>query len=88
MTEPTDILLTLLKLAGCLVLLTAGYALLMTLIRAFLSFVDKAVDTAVALFFYVVIVPPLWLWEKGRRPMWRTLTKQQSREIEAWLRRG
>lgn len=80
-------MIDLLVLFACLIALLAGYALLMALIRAFLSFVDKAVDTTAALFFFLVIVPPLWLWEKGRRPMWRTLTKQQSNELEAWLRR-
>lgn len=83
-------LLTLLKLVACVIALSTGYALLATLIRAFLSFLGKAVDTAVALLFFLVIVPPLWLWERGqrRRPMWRTLTKQQTSELEAWLRRG
>jgi len=77
----------LLVLSACLIALIVGYALLMTLTQALLSFVDKAVDTAVALFFLSVIVPLMWLWEKGRRPMWRTLTQQQSDELAAWLRR-
>lgn len=78
----------LLVLSACCIALMMGYALLMTLLRALLSFLDKAVDTAVALMFFLLIVPPLWLWEKARQPMWRTLTRQQTRELEAWLRRG
>lgn len=78
----------LLILAACWVLITVGQALLRALIQELSSFLGKAADTCVALFFFLVIVPPLWLWEKGRRPMWRTLSKQQSRELEAWLRRG
>lgn len=75
-------------LASTLVGLLIAYSLLVRLIRTVASFVGELVDTAVALFFFLVIVPLVWLWEKGRRPMWRTLTKQQSSELEAWLRRG
>lgn len=63
--------------------LFAAYALLLRLSRAFVSFVGDVVDVAVALFFFLVIVPPLWLWEKGRRRMWRTLT---ARELEVLIR--
>ncbi len=81
-----------LVLSACLIALMVVLSLLKTLLRAligeFLLYVDELVNAAVALFFFLVIVPPLWLWEKGRRPMWRTLTKEQSRELEAWLRRG
>ncbi len=84
MTDLRDLLV----LFACLIALVFGYALLMTLLRAVLLFADKAVDTAVALFFFLVIVPVVWVWEKSKRPMWRTLTKEQSRDLEAWLRRG
>lgn len=77
----------LLVLALALVGLLAAYSLLVRLLRTFLAFLDEAVDMAVALLFWLVIVPPLWLWQKGRRPMWRTLTKQQSQELQAWLHR-
>jgi hypothetical protein len=75
-------------LASSLVGLLIAYSLLVRLIRTVVSFIGELVDTAVALFFFIVIAPMLWLWEKGRRPMWRTLSKQQSKELEAWLRRG
>lgn len=70
------------SLAGLLL----AYSLLVRLIRTVVSFIGELVDTAVALFFFIVIVPLVWLWEKGRRPMWRTLTKEQTRDLEAWLR--
>lgn len=82
------VLLTLLKLAALCVFMSVGYSLLMNQLRALLSFVDKAVDVIAALFFFVVIVPPVWLWHKARRPMWRTLTKEQTRDLESWLRRA
>lgn len=69
-------------LASCVVGLLVAYSLLVRLIRTVVSFIGELVDTAVALFFYLVIVPPLWLWEKGRHPMWRTLTP---RELEALI---
>jgi len=75
-------------LAATLVGLLVAYSLLVRLIRTVVSFIGELVDTAVAVVFFLVIVPLVWLWEKGRRPMWRTLTKQQSRELEAWLHRG
>jgi hypothetical protein len=66
--------------AVCLVALVGLYALVCALMRSVAEF-------ATGLSFCVLIAP-LWLWEKGRRPMWRTLSKQQSKELEAWLRRG
>ena len=71
-----------------LVGLLAAYSLLVRLLRTVVSFVDDAVDVAVALFFFLVIMPPLWVWQRSRRPMWRTLTKEQSAELAAWVRRG
>jgi hypothetical protein len=78
-------ILTTLMLAACWVLLEVGRVLLRALLGELLLFLDKAMDLLAVLFFFLVIVPPLWLWEKGRRPMWRTLTRQQTRELEAWL---
>lgn len=78
---------TLLVLAVCLVALSVGQALLRALLGEFLLLLDTAMDTLAALFFFIVIAPMVWLWEKGRRPMWRTLTQQQSQELQAWLRR-
>lgn len=75
------VLLTLLKLAMLCVFMAVGYSLLMNQLRALLSFVDKAVDVIAALFFFVVIVPPVWLWERARRPMWRTLTARELEEL-------
>ena len=72
----------------CLVGMLAAYALLVRLLRTVLCFIDELIDLAVALFFFLVIAPPLWLWHKARRPMWRTLTKDQTNELEAWLRRA
>lgn len=69
-------------LAATLVGLLVAYSLLVRLIRTVVSFMDELVDTVVALFFLSVIAPMLWLWEKGRRPMWRTLTP---RELEALI---
>jgi hypothetical protein len=71
---------TLLAAAVCLVALIGLYALVSALLRAVAQ-----VATGLA---FCVLVAPLWLWEKGRRPMWRTLTRQQTRELEAWLRRA
>jgi len=73
-----------------LVLLTlaVGKRLLRALLGECLLLIDRAVDTFVALFFFLLIVPAVWVWEKSKRPMWRTLTKEQTRELEAWLRRG
>lgn len=76
-----------LTLLACLVAWIAAYSLLVRLIRTLLSFVDEAIEVAVALFFFVVIVPPVWIWQRSRRPMWRTLTQQQSQELRAWLQR-
>lgn len=84
----THLLWQIFVLTSSVVGLLVAYSLLVRLIRTVISFIGELVDTAVALFFLSVIVPLVWLWEKGRRPMWRTLTKQQSRELEAWLRRG
>lgn len=66
-------------LASTLVGLLIAYSLLVRLIRTAAAFVDELVDTAVAVFFFGVIVPLVWLWEKGRRPMsmWRTLTPKE-----------
>lgn len=75
-------------LTSSLIGLLVAYSLLVRLIRTVVSFIGELVDMAVAVFFFIVIVPLVWLWEKGRRPMWRTLSKQQSRELETWLRRG
>lgn len=69
-----------------LLILSVGQALLRALLGELLLFVDAAVDTLAALFFFLVIVPLVWIWEKRRRPMWRTLTKQQSQELRAWLK--
>lgn len=75
-------------LTSSLVGLLVAYSLLMRLIRTVVSFIGELVEMAVAVFFFLGVVPLVWLWEKGRRPMWRTLSKQQSKELEAWLRRG
>jgi hypothetical protein len=85
MTHP---LRDLLVLSACVIAMLMGLELLKALLRAVLSFAGKAVDAAVMLVFFLLIVPIVWLWERGRRPMWRTLTKQQSDELQAWLRRG
>jgi len=53
--------------------------------RAITSLVNHLIDVLAALFFFMVIVPCVWIWERGRRPMWRTLTPQQTRELRAWL---
>ncbi len=84
MTHLRDLLI----LFACLLALTVGYALLVRLIRTVATFLNELLEMAVAGVFFVVIAPMVWLWEKGRRPMWRTLTEQQSQELEAWLRRG
>jgi hypothetical protein len=73
-------------LASSLVGLLVAYSLLVRLIKTVVSFLGELVDTAVALFFFIVIVPLVWLWEKGRRPMWRTLSKQQSSELREALK--
>lgn len=73
-------------LTSSLAALLVAYSLLVRLIRTVVSFIGELVDTAVAVFFFLGVVPLVWLWEKGRRPMWRTLTKQQSREIREALK--
>ncbi len=78
----------LLVIAACLIALMIGIELVMTLLRALAQFVGRVVDTAAALIFMLLIAPLLWVWHAGRRPMWRTLTKEQTRELESWLRRG
>lgn len=70
-------------LAATLVGLLLAYSLLVRLIRTVVTFLNELLDTAVALFFFLVIVPLVWVWEKGRRPMWRTLTP---RELEALIK--
>ena len=82
----SQVLTDLLYVAACLVGLLAVNALLVRLLRVFVVFVSEALDLAAALFFFVVIVPPLWVWKAWRRPMWRTLTKQQSEALQAWLK--
>lgn len=77
-----------LVIAACLIAMMVGLELLMTLLRAAVSFAGRAVDTLVALLFMMLAVPLLWIWHAGRRPMWRTLTREQTRDLEAWLRRG
>lgn len=72
----------------CVIGLSAAYSLARRLLRTTVQFFNELLDMAVALFFWVLIVPPLWLWEKARRPMWRTLTREQTRDLEGWLRRG
>ena len=74
-------------LAVC-ISIAVGQAMLRALIGECSSLVDKAVDTLAALFFFAVIAPLVWIWEKGRRPMWRTLTIEQTRDLQAWLRRA
>jgi len=71
---------------ACLLALFAAYALLLRLLRTGVAFINDAVDVAVALLFYVFIVPPLWIWERSRRPMWRTLSPQQTEALRAWLK--
>jgi len=70
-------------LACCLIGLLMAYSLLVRLIKTALAFFNELVDTAVAIFFFLLIVPLVWLWEKGRRPMWRTLTP---RELEVLIK--
>jgi len=79
----THLLWQIFVVASSLVGLLVAYSLLMRLIRTVASFVDELVDTAVALFFFLVIVPLVWLWEKAKRPMWRTLTP---RELEVLIK--
>lgn len=82
-----DTLRDALVLLGSFIALSAAFALAMRLLRAVLAFFGEGVDVLVALLFFVLIVPPLWVWEKGRRPMWRTLSREESDELRAWLRR-
>lgn len=70
----------------CFIAILLLYALAVRLLETVIAFVSECVDVAVALFFFVVIVPPLWIWERSRRPMWRTLSKQQTQELQAWLK--
>lgn len=58
---------TLFVVAVCLVALAVGYTLLMALMRALNSWIDKALEAVAALVFCLVIVPPLWVWAKWRR---------------------
>jgi hypothetical protein len=87
MESMTHLLWQIFVLASSLVGLLVAYSLLVRLIRTVVSFIGELVDTAVAVFFLSVIVPLVWLWEKGRRPMWHTLTPQQSQELREWLHR-
>jgi hypothetical protein len=66
----------------------AAYSLALRLVKTTLDFFSDLIDVAVGVFFYVVLVPMVWLWQKCKRPMWRTLTKEQTRDLETWLRRG
>lgn len=68
--------------------LTLGYTLLVALLRALVVYVEQVIELVVALVFFLLVVPSVWLWVKARRPMWRTLSKEQTRELEVWLRRG
>jgi hypothetical protein len=70
----------LLAAAVCLVALVGLYTLACALLRALAE-----IATGLA---FCVLVAPLWVWHAVRRPMWRTLTKEQTRDLEAWLRRG
>jgi hypothetical protein len=58
-----------------LLLLSVGQALLRALLGELLLLLDTAVDTLAALFFFLVIAPVVWLWEKSKRPLWRTLPR-------------
>lgn len=71
-------------LIGCVI----AWSLALRLLRTTLIFIGELIDGAVAVIFMVLVVPVLWLWHKAKRPMWRTLTKEQTRELEAWLRRA
>lgn len=51
----------------CLVALSVAYALVRALIRVLISWVSEAVDVATALFFFLVLLPPVWVWEKLNR---------------------
>lgn len=76
----------LLVLLGCLIGLSIGYALAMRFIRTAAAFVGELAEAAVALVFFGVIVPLLWVWYASRRPVWRRLSRQQTEELQAWLR--
>lgn len=76
----------LLAIAVAFIVLALGYAILMRLLKTLAVFAGEVVEATVALFFFLVIVPLVWMWERGRRPMWRTLSLQQTRELQAWLR--
>ena len=80
------VLSELIFLAACLVGLLVGYALLVRLLRTVAQFINDLFNTAVALLFFLVIVPPLWVWYRCRRPPWRTLTQQQTQELRAWIK--
>lgn len=71
------ILTTLLTLSACWVVLDIVCAL----IRVLHSFLEAVKNIIAATLFFVVIVPPVWLWERARRPMWRTLTARELEEL-------
>jgi len=73
----THLLWQIFVLATTLIGLLLAYSLLVRLIKTALAFFNELIDTAVGIFFFGVIVPLVWLWEKGRRPMWRTLTPKE-----------
>lgn len=74
-------------LTACSVGLLVMYSLAMRLLRTTTLFIGELIDVMMALLFFIVIAPVVWLWEKSKRPMWRTLTKAQTNELGAWLRR-
>jgi len=84
----THIAWQLFVLVSTLVGLLLAYSLAVRIVRTIIAFFEEVLDTVVGLLFVLVIVPMVWVWEKAKRPMWRTLTKEQTQDLEAWLKRA
>jgi uncharacterized membrane protein len=71
------------------VLITLGFLVLAAmLVRALARGIESVTIGIFKILFLALVLPPIWLWHKARKPMWKTYSRQQTNELEAWLRRG